>query len=153
MKRLLLVLAACGDNTVVPDAAPIACSATFSGDFSDHVAMPSCAMLTGSTFALTVPAAMLTTPLTVSIDLGASPSPGAYSPGNVGAWDARGVTTIAQQGACVYAAGNTVVPTGSFMLVLDTLDPHGSLALTQYVLGFPSTDCGTNDTEHVAISF
>jgi hypothetical protein len=56
----------------------------------------------------------------------------------------------------VYNAGNAAVPTGDFALQIDVAAAgviHGSLRLTMYVLAFPGTDCGAEDTEAVNIQF
>ena len=156
MKRLAIFLAACGSSPAAPpdaappDAAPIPCTATFSGNFDESSTGPAnCAtgMLTFS-----VPTHALGAPLDVKIDL-PSPTAGSYSSETVATWSARAVQLIGN-GICLYSAGNAVVPQGSFTLELDSVDPpHGTLAITQYVLVYPETDCGDADTEMVRIAF
>lgn len=153
---LLIAFAGCGDNIAPTDAAPaaLACTATFTGNFALQTTADSCAMLASGSLQLTIPAMPLRDPLNASFDLGASPSPGAYSPDSVGSWTARGVQQVGN-GVCVYNAGATAVPTGSFTLQLDAVDPaaHGSLQLVMYVLAYPGTTCGTADTEQLDLQF
>ena len=51
----------------------------------------------------------------------------------------------------MYQAGGSATPMGSFTLSLATLDPHGTLDATQYILAVPN--CGGSDTEAVTIQF
>ncbi len=161
---LVLVLAGCGDNLSgsTRDAA-VACAATFSGNFAETATADSCAMLVGptttddATLQLAVPTTTLPPSVMVTIDLGASPSLGTYSPETVASWVARGVQHVGN-GVCVYNAGSSAVPTGSFELRLDALDAasgsaHGELALVLTVLGYPETDCGEVDTEQIDLRF
>ena len=70
-------------------------------------------------------------------------------------WRMRAAQRIGE-GSCLYAAGTLQVPEGSFELQLTSLDAetmHGTLDLTQFILGFPSTDCGDGDTEHLHLEF
>jgi hypothetical protein len=157
---LVLALIGCGDNhTPTVDAPPpaIPCVATFSGNFAETANADSCAMLASGTLDLAIPTTTLAPSVMASFDLGASPSPGTYSPETVPTWSARGVQRIGG-GACLYAAGNAAVPTGRFELVLDAVDlaagsAHGTLSLTQFVLAFAGTDCGASDTEQIDLQF
>lgn len=168
MKRVLLLsaLAACGSPTAKPDAPPvdaaIPCVAHFSGNFVEDATAPTCAMITHTvtapdhfTLALTVPSMTLATSLAGTFDLGTQPSLGLYSSRTLEQWKVRAAQRVGE-GTCLYAAGSMEVPQGNFELELtDLADPtvHGTLDLTQYILGFPSTDCGDEDTETVTVSF
>jgi hypothetical protein len=156
VKRGLIVVAACGSHAAAPpdappaDAAPIPCTATFSGNFAESSTGPANCPTGMLTFS--IPTHALGAPLDVKIEL-ASPTAGAYSSETVATWSARAVQLIGN-GICLYSAGNAVVPQGSFTLELDSVDPaHGTLAITQYVLVYPETDCGDADTELVRIVF
>jgi hypothetical protein len=153
----LLALTACGDNAQPRADAPsaIACSATFTGNYSEQSSGPSdCATLSGDgSLVLHIPVATLSATLDVSIALGASPTPGRMTSETVSAWSAS------VQARCTYGAGSSVVPPGNFELTLDALDPaassaHGTLAITQYLLQFPGIPyCGPYDTELVTLTF
>ena len=148
MKRLLVVMAACGDPAVPVDAA-IPCEATFTGNFAASATLPTCATLAGGALTVTIAADPLAIPLVVTIAL-PSPSPGAYSPATVSAWSATATRDVFG-GTCSYNAGATAVPAGSFALSLADLTPHGSLDVTTYILSFPS--CGSGQTETTSIRF
>lgn len=166
MKRLLLMLAACGSPAAKPDAPPldaaIPCVAHFSGNFTEDSIADSCAMITHTvtapdhfTLALSIPSVTLGTNLAGTFDLGTAPSLGLYSSRTVEQWRIRAAQRVGE-GTCLYAAGSMEVPQGNFDLELTTLaDPtvHGTLDLTQFILGFPSTDCGDADTEMVTVTF
>lgn len=163
---LACALAACGSSAGKPDAPPvdaaIPCTAHFTGNFTEDSTAASCAMITHTisapdhyTLALSVPSATLGTSLAGTFDLGTSPSLGLYSSRTLETWRARAAQRVGE-GTCLYAAGSQEVPQGSFELELTALaDPavHGTLDLTQFILGFPSTDCGDVDTEMVTVSF
>jgi hypothetical protein len=167
MKRgLLLVLAACGSPAAKPDAplpdAAIPCTARFSGNFVETSSTTTCATITHplsmpdhSILTLTIPTMTLGTSLAGTIDLGTAPSLGLYTSRTIESWRMRAAQRIGE-GTCLYAAGSTEVPQGNFELtVTDLADPdiHGTLDLTQFILGFPSTDCGDSDTEMLTVSF
>ncbi len=167
MRALVLIaLAACGDNAGKPVDAPgpdaaTGCTATFTGNFAETGVFATCAMVAAgmpdATLTFTVPTVTLGTSFAVTIDLGPAPSAGEYSSETVATWSARAVERVGD-GPCLYNAGNTAVPHGSFDLELDALDvasntSHGMLALTVYVLAFPSIACGTGDTEMLALRF
>ena len=164
MRRLLpLLLAGCGGNHAAVDAAPDAstrCTAVFSGNFAETSISDGCAM-TGSaasgdvTLVLAVPSTTLGTSQAGLFDLGPAPTPGDYSSRTVTSWRMRAPQRIGD-GTCLYAAGSMQVPQGSFDLMLTEIDAagvHGTLELTQYILGFPSTDCGDSATEQLALTF
>jgi len=165
-RALLLLLAACGSPAAKPDAPPldaaIPCVAHFSGNFTEDATAASCAMITHTvsapdhfTLALAVPSVTLGTSLVGSFDLGTAPSLGLYSSRTLEQWRARAAQRVGE-GTCLYAAGSMEVPQGNFELELTELaDPsvHGTLDLTQFILGFPSTNCGTVDTEIVTVTF
>ena len=163
---LLIALASCGDNLSAVETSA-RCTATFSGNFAESSTLDPCAIARLDTSApghttleLTIPSTALGASLTAQLDLGVSPSPGAYSSRSVLSWSARAVQHVGD-GVCLYGAGTSAVPAGSFELTLDTIAPidattsavHGALELVQYVLAFPSTDCGDGDTELVEIDF
>jgi hypothetical protein len=149
---VLFALAACGDNVPAPaDAASVICSAAFAGNYSEQShGADDCALLAADgTLALHVPVATLNSKLEISIALGATPTIGKLSSETVSTWSA----TIDSR--CVYAAGASSVPMGSFELTLDSVDPiHGTLAITQYLQMFPGTPyCGPDDNELVTLTF
>lgn len=170
MKRLLVVafaVGACGGgHTVKPDAPPpdaaIPCTAHFSGNFTETSTSAMCAMITHTvaapdhaTLSLMVPTTTLGTSLAGTFDLGVAPSLGLYSSRTVETWRVRAAQRVGE-GTCLYAAGALEVPQGSFELTVTALadpDIHGTLDLTQIILGFPSTDCGDSDTETVTVAF
>jgi len=158
MKRLaiLMLIAACGDDvTLAPDAQPIACAATFHGNFEELTRSPDrCARLDtrdGDWFAeLAIPARAIDAPFTIELDLGPTA-------GSVVSWSALATQRIGN-GACIYRAGSDATPRGALDLTLDTiaLDTrtiHGSLDLIAYVLTSPGTDCGDGDTETLHVDF
>ena len=143
MKAWVLAVAACGSSAPPPDA-PIACAATLSGNVGEHDACTVTAPL-----AIAIPSAALGTSIAIAIDVGGSP--GAYSPANVASWSATALQRIGN-GACDYSAGAGLVPSGDFALDLEA-GGHGTLTVSQYVLGTPGTDCGDADTERIDVSF
>ncbi len=158
-----VALAGCGDNVKRDGLADASagCTATFGGNFAETSSSDACASVAvdgagDATLALTIPTTTLPPSLKVTIDLGASPSPGSYSSDTVTSWSARGVQDVGN-GVCLYSAGTTAVPTGSFALQLTGVaaggELHGTLMLTIYVLAFPGTDCGSGDIETVSIAF
>jgi len=156
VKRLAIILAGCGGGPPALDAAldapPVACVAQFTGNFVEtSMAGANCPTLTDGALAFSVPIAALASKLDISIQL-APPTPGSYSSAGALTWSARTVQLIGN-GICLYSAGSDVVPHGDFTLALDSLDPHGRLTLTQYVLVYPDTDCGDADTEQVVLTF
>jgi hypothetical protein len=163
MKKLLVLVAACGGGSAAPDAAPDAstrCTAVFTGNFTETSVSDGCATAgiaeNGDVqLTLSVPSQTLNSPMVGTFDLGAAPTPGAYSSRTVSFWRMRAAQRIGE-GSCLYAAGTLQVPEGSFDLQLTSLDTetmHGTLDLTQFILGFPSTDCGDTDTEQLHLDF
>lgn len=157
---LALLLAACGDDVHIPDAAlgPTSCTATFTGNFADTSATAdNCAHLDDTTLSFTLSSAHLTVPLSLTIDLGPTPVPTTYSSETVHAWTARGYFRIPNSGGglCEYSAGAGATPPGNFSLSLAyaTPTPHGSLELVLWVLAFPGSACGDPDTEHLSLVF
>jgi len=161
-----LALVACSSqHAAAPDAAPDAapaCTATFAGNFAEVDTAPACASvvvdaLHDASLELALPVAALDAKLVVAIALGTSPAPGEWSSDTDALWSAV-ATEHSGSGACRYSAGAAAVPPGHFDLVLTAVDiaagtAHGTLALTQYVLTAPGTDCGPSDTEQVTLAF
>ena len=163
MRRLVwLAVAGCGGGSAAVDApidASTRCTATFTGNFAETSASDGCAM-TGSgdggdvTLLLKVPSTTLGTALDGVFDLGPQPTPGHYSSRTVTSWRMRAAQHIGD-GTCLYAAGSQQVPQGSFDLMVTEIDDagiHGTLELTQYILGFPLTDCGDNANEYLTLA-
>jgi hypothetical protein len=163
VRRLVwLALAGCGGGSATIDAsldASTRCAATFTGNFAETSASDGCAS-TGSaengdvTLLLKVPSTTLGTSLDGLFDLGPAPTPGHYSSRTVTSWRMRAAQHIGD-GTCLYAAGSQQVPQGSFELMVTEIDEagvHATLDLTQFILGFPLTDCGDSDTEHVTVA-
>jgi hypothetical protein len=99
----------------------------------------------------------------INIDLGAQPTASVYSPENTPIWSALAIETAPVNGACIFTAGASSVPAGSFELGLDALDlaagtAHGRLSLLMFVLPRTTeqgmqTDCGAGTTESVVVTF
>ncbi|MEO6777239.1 MAG: hypothetical protein ABI467_30200 [Kofleriaceae bacterium] len=181
MKSLvLLALAACGDHlgpaaadaARTTDAPNGACSATLTGNVEEVTTSDQlCPSLTpgaGASMGHTmlhfvVASRVLATNLAITIDLGARPTTTVYSAENTPIWTALAIETAPVDGACVFTAGASSVPAGSFALQLDAIDAatgtsHGRLALLMFVLPRTTeqgmqTDCGAGTTESVAIRF
>ena len=127
---VLVVLAACGDNLAAPiDAAPIAtCAATFTGNFAEvSSTTDNCPVFRSGGLVATdlsldveIAVAAVGTSIGITIDLGAAPTPGVFSSETTDAWSALAVAHVAS-GACIYNAGTTAIPVGSFVLTLDSL--------------------------------
>src|SRR5262245_58720580 len=111
MKRALLcmIVAGCGD-TESPQDALVGCAVVLSGNFIESVSsMMSCPTLApgaGSTqgdmlLQFTVPSQQLGAKLSISLDLGQMPTPGAYNSGTTDLWTAMGVKAVAPRGACL----------------------------------------------------
>lgn len=168
MRRLacIALVASCGDNAAAPadarpiDAPPIdafgACIATFSSDFAEVVTMPAdCAMLSATgTLAFAIPSATRSTTFSLAFDIGDA-APGTYSSENLFAWSAMAVQLLGFT-ECVFDAGATAVPAGSFMLTLTAAGgatAHGHLALELAVLSGAEVDCGPTNTELLDLVF
>ncbi len=153
---VLAALAACGDNDSPPDSsldAFVQCSAQFSGNFAESSsAAADCPTLAGTELGFSVPIAQLQTMLAVTIALPAAVT-GELTSETVENWSALALQRIGD-GGCVYRAGTTAIPEGSFTLRIDTAQPlHGSLAITASVLTLPSTECGGDDIENITLKF
>lgn len=176
---ILIALAACGDNALpaapdarpVPDSAPAsACGATLTGNVAEIIGSDAlCPHLLPATtmdhtlIRFVVASRVMAANIGINIDLGAQPSAGAYSSETTGIWSALAIETAPVNGACIFTAGSSSVPAGSFELRLDALDlaagtAHGQLSLLMFVLPRTTeqgmqTDCGAGTTESVAIAF
>jgi hypothetical protein len=162
IRHAWVVLAACHG----PD--PVGCTVELSGNFIEtSTSSGSCPKLApgaGATrgdtlinFAVASPA--LGGNFAISLDLGPSPTPGAYNSGTTDLWSAKGEQAVAPGGACVFLASNNSTPNGDFVLELSRVAPlHGTLALDLFVLPRASatgkqTDCGPGATETLRIAF
>jgi len=130
------------------------------GNVTETVTSAACARVAArddgdSTLVLSIASQASGVTLTVSIDLGAAPSADTYSSETVASWSALGTRETSDGGVCVYAAGNTAVPPGSFSLDLAGVGatPHGTLRLVQFVQAAPQVDCGAGDNETVELEF
>lgn len=159
---LLFAVVGCGDNAAALDAgvtsdASAPCTATFRGNFAETSSgAADCPTVTGdNTLAFSVPSTTLGASLAIAIGLGPSPTTGWYSPETTSQWSAVAFERLGD-GICEYSAGAAATPAGSFGLSLTAIDGsvvHGTLAITQYVLTVPGTDCGDGDTETVTLDF
>jgi hypothetical protein len=176
---VLIALAACGDNVqpASPDAARMAdsapagaCRATLTGNVTELLTsdalcprlMPATTM--GHTLMRFVVAShVMAANMGINIDLGAQPAAGVYSSETTAVWSALAIETAPVNGACVFTAGSSSVPAGSFELGLAAIDlgastAHGQLSLLMFVLPRTTeqgvqTDCGAGTTESVTITF
>lgn len=163
MRWLALVLIGCSSPARVAT-----CEVELAGNFVEASASakncPKLAAGAGATggdtlLQFSIAAKKLHDPLTVSIDLGAVPSTGAYSSGTTTLWHASGIQPVGKAGACVFEAGNNATPTGDFALQLTSVDPaHGVLVLHLYVLPRVSEDghqtvCNRGTTEQLVVRF
>lgn len=155
----LVLVAACksSDGERTPDApprdAPAVCTASWSQNFTetDTTTTP-CASMSGATLALSVPSLRLTGSLPISIDLGVA-APGTYSSASLTDWGAT-LTVQIVQNICIYQAGATAVPPGTFALDLtDATAPHGTLTLDLAVLAEEFSVCGDPLTEELQLTF
>jgi hypothetical protein len=145
----LLVLAACGDNATAP------CTATFTGSFADDVrSTAACPELHDGALAITFDSPVLGGQVGVELDLGDAATTGRYSEQTVFSWHAVEAKSLGD-GACIFSAGDSVTPHGSFTLQVDATepDPHGVLDVVQYVHAVDGTDCGPADVENVHVDF
>lgn len=169
---LLAFAAACSgdDSTMQPTCADgsdqacgNACVASFTGNFdAETTGSANCATLSGSagtndvTLELGLGAGKdLDAPLMVSIDLSSAPTAGEVSSETTTSWSALGLREVGS-GACVFSAGASGVPTGSFTMTLTSIDAtsaHGELVIEQFLQAQPGVDCGAGDTETVDARF
>ena len=168
LAALGVLLAACGGgHSAMPDAAAppdaaLPSIAHFSGNYTETSTSDASATIAHTvaahdhaTLTLMIPTTTRGTSLAGTIVLGTAPTLGLYSSRTVESCRLRAAER-GGEGTCLYAAGALEVPQGSCELTVTELaDPaiHGSLDLTQFVLGFPSTDCGDSDSETVTVSF
>lgn len=176
---VLLALVACGDNTPpatpdarkVPDSAPAAaCNATLTGNIAELIGSDAlCPRLLPATtmdhtlIRFVVASHVMAANIGINIDLGDQPTAGGYSSETTAIWSALAIETAPVNGACIFTAGASSVPAGSFELRLDALDlaagtAHGQLSLLMFVLPRTTeqgmqTDCGAGTTESVVITF
>lgn len=153
---VLALLAACGDNDGPPDSsldAFVQCSAQFSGNFAESSsAAADCPTLADGALGFSVPVTQLQTTLAVTIALPAAVT-GELTSETVENWSALALQRIGD-GGCVYRAGATAIPEGSFTLRLDMAQPlHGSLAIAASVLTLPNSECGGDDVENIGLKF
>ena len=156
MRALALVVAiGCGSSSQP------ACTTDFTGNITETVDSATCATIGAGSggdqaLAITVTAPASGTMLTVSIDLGTAPSVTTYSSETVMTWSALGSRLAASDPGCYYTAGNSAVPTGSFIAHARCDRRRAawrSPARVQYVQASPGTDRGAGDNETVAITF
>jgi hypothetical protein len=163
-----LVCAACGDNIMVaaPDAPPAStdappppCTAMFGGNLVDNASgSGNCATLDGAGLVFSIAEPQLAVPVAIAIGVGPTPAAGDYSSETVQAWSVYSYEqdTNGGGGTCLYSAGGSATPTGSFTMTLtsvDTATVHGTLSIIAWVLVFPGTSCGTVDNETIALDF
>jgi len=144
MRALIVavLLSACGSSAD-------RCTAVLSGNLTETVTSDDCASLDDGTLAIDVTGGAS---FTISIDLGDAVT-GTYASATTTSWSVLGNRTTDDGGLCVYAAGSTAVPTGSFTLDLTSLAPHGSVQLVTFVQAQPMTDCGAGDNEMIGVAF
>ena len=164
------LLAACGNDHAAPvvDApapadAPlqVTCRARFHGNLADDsTGSGDCATLGSDGLAFSIAEPALAIPLAVAIGVGADPAVGLYSSETVQDWsvDSYERDTAGGGGACLYSAGGSATPPGSFTMTLTAVDAaagvaHGSLSIAAWVLVFPGTHCGTDDMESIELTF
>ena len=154
---LFAVLAACGGDSAPCAEGTVcngACAVTFTGNFDETSrAAASCPHVVADPgsgdqlFVVGIYSPKLRAQLAISIDLGAAPRAGMYTPETSGAWHAA-VAANAADSDCEYSAGSTAVPTGTFTLSLDAVAPlHGTLQILQFVQAAAGTPCGPGHTE------
>src|SRR5262249_43455236 len=141
-RTLVVVLAGCGGGGPTADApsdTTLACSVELTGNFSESArSAAACPTLVPDAnnhqiLTFSVPSTTLATSFAITLDLGAAPTPGTYSSETVTTWSALAIEEIGN-GECIFQAGATAVPTGSFTLALDSTAPHGTVRILHYVL-------------------
>ena len=163
-----LFVTACGTSRSTPTEVS-GCNAELSGNYQESTwSNKNCPRLiagVGATQGDTllifeVPSKMLRGAYAITLDLGRTPTPGAFNSGTTDLWSATGTKTVGS-GACVVIASNHSTPTGDFVLDLSTIDrttAHGTLALRMFVLSRAAddgaqTDCGAGTTEQLQLRF
>jgi hypothetical protein len=90
----------------------------------------------------------------VSVPLGAAPSPGTFTSDTLENWSATAV--VRGDSTCIYSAGAASVPNGNLTVTLSSVSgeiAHGTLKAVLYVHAPVYTDCGPDDVEQIALSF
>ncbi|HEY3807061.1 MAG TPA: hypothetical protein VGL61_30875 [Kofleriaceae bacterium] len=163
----VLACAACGDNIAetaldappAKDAPAPACTAIFGGNLVDSASgSANCPSLDGAGIVFSLAEPQLAVPVAIAIDVGPSPAAGDYSSETVPDWSVYSyeLDMNGGGGTCLYSAGGSATPTGSFTMTLTAADAtavHGTLSIIAWVLVFPGTSCGTVDNETIALSF
>ena len=160
MRAALVALAACGGSPPpAADAPPGSCHVDLSGNFSESAdSTAACPALAPDDsghqiLTATIDSTTLGTSFDISVDLGPTPALGLYSSETVPTWNALAIQERGQ-GECIFQAGATAVPRGSFTLTLDDATaPHGTLRILHYVLALLGTNCGPGDTEMLELRF
>lgn len=154
MRRLVIVLAACGGNDTQPTDAPVvladaafACTAKLTGNVTATLGSDACATL-GDTLQLELTGAAFSAPIAMSFAVTAS---GDYTADTVAAWSVTTKTTVDHED-CLFVAGDQATPHGTFSLHLEA-GPHGTLAIEQPVHATMFASCGTPLVEHVEVAF
>lgn len=152
----VLVCGCSSDPARAPDATPVApdaffaCTATFSGNFSEVATTDTaCATATDAQLVVTLPSQNLVAPLAITLAI--ATGPGDFSSETTATWSAIATRMIGHD-TCVLDAGDQVVPHGSFTLHLTAAD-HGTLALDQPVRATIFSACGDTLGEHVEVAF
>jgi hypothetical protein len=161
MRAALLALAACGGSSHPPegDAPPRNCQVDLSGNFTESSDSINACPTVGTDetghhpLQATIASSTLGTSFDITVDLGPTPAVGLYSSETVATWNALAIQEKGQ-GECIFQAGATAVPTGSFTLTLDDASAlHGTLRILLYVLALLGTNCGPGDTEMLELRF
>ncbi|HEY6039519.1 MAG TPA: hypothetical protein VIV58_34805 [Kofleriaceae bacterium] len=108
-----------------------------------------------------IPSRALHAAYAIDLDLGRTPTPGAFNSSTTELWSAVATKLVSPGGACVIQASNNTTPTGDFALELATIDratAHGVLAVRMFVLPRTSddgvqTECGAGTTEQLHVRF
>lgn len=162
---LLVAAAACGRAH-----GPPACTVELTGNYRETSSSPqncpTIALGAGASAGDTllhfkIPSPTLHAAYAIDLDLGRTPTPGAFNSSTTELWSAAGTKLVPPGGACVVQASNNTTPTGDFALQLATIDrttAHGVLAVRMFVLPRTSddgaqTDCGAGTTEQLFVRF
>ena len=158
---LALLVAACGK------ASTPTCTVELSGNYAEATASakncPTLALGAGATAGDTmlhfkIASRAIRTDYAIDLDLGPTPTPGAYNSSTTELWTAA-ATKLVPPGACVFQASNNTTPNGDFALELTSVAPaHGRLVVRMFVLPRTSddgvqTDCGAGTTELLRARF
>jgi hypothetical protein len=142
---LVIALAACGDQDVLPPDCPV----TFAGNFGES--LQSCPEVAGGGIAWSVDSRTLGGFVMVSLP---AASAGVSTSDSVASeWSAVGAASIGN-GTCSYIAGAEATPRGSYVLDLAQLDPpRGTLDVLMHVQATIGTDCGPDTQETIHAEF